>query len=145
MKPWIALLLLCITLTADASGRQLTPAYNLSEFGRAQNLSESSITSIVQDRHGFIWVGTINGLNRFDGSTFKSYHTANQKEYGLGYNTIRMLHIDADGQLWVVTNQQIYQYNEERDFFEPFPIPQNKKPGHSTPTRITSLLARNPD
>ncbi|MBY5922114.1 EAL domain-containing protein [Ferrimonas balearica] len=127
MKPWIALLLLCISLTVDASGLQLTPTYTLSEYGRAQNLSESSVTSIVQDQHGFIWVGTINGLNRFDGSTFKLYHSSNQKEYGLRHNTVRALHLDSSGNLWVVTNQQIYQYNAQKDHFEPFNVPFEKK------------------
>ncbi|MBY6186042.1 EAL domain-containing protein [Marinobacter hydrocarbonoclasticus] len=127
MKPWIALLLLCVSLTADASGRQLTPAYNLNEYGLEQNLSESSVTSIVQDQLGFIWVGTINGLNRFDGSMFKRYHTSNSALHGLNHNTVRALHIDTQGQLWVVTNQRIYQYDSERDYFKPLDVPMPQK------------------
>ncbi|MBY5979930.1 EAL domain-containing protein [Ferrimonas balearica] len=118
MKPWIALLLLCICLTAGASARQLTPTYNLSYYGLEHNLSESSVTSIVQDPKGFIWVGTINGLNRFDGNAFKQYSTRNAERYGLANNTIIKLHTDADNELWVLTSQSLYRYNQQTDWFE---------------------------
>ncbi|MFH1527921.1 MAG: two-component regulator propeller domain-containing protein, partial [Bacteroidota bacterium] len=47
--------------------------YKVSEYNSKQGLSQSVINSIVQDSRGFIWVGTQDGLNKFDGYKFKIY------------------------------------------------------------------------
>ncbi|ADN76828.1 diguanylate cyclase/phosphodiesterase with PAS/PAC sensor(s) [Ferrimonas balearica DSM 9799] len=125
MKPWIALLLLCICLTAGASERQLTPTYNLSYYGLEHNLSESSVTSIVQDPTGFIWAGTINGLNRLDGDRFRQYNSANVDSHGLANSTIRDLQIDEQGHMWVLTRQNIYRYHFAADRFEVLELPSD--------------------
>ena len=63
-------------------------------------LSNNRITSIVQDSLGFIWVGTKNGLNRYDGTNFKKYNLKNSQ---IGSNDITSLHIDKKGRLWIGT------------------------------------------
>lgn len=42
-------------------------------FGVPQGLSQSTVTSIVQDHDGYLWIGTFNGLNRFDGKTLSIF------------------------------------------------------------------------
>jgi len=64
-------------------------------------LPQISVTAIAQDAQGFIWLGTQNGLARFDGLNFKVYNTANTP--ALPSNLISALHIDAQQRLWVGT------------------------------------------
>jgi ligand-binding sensor domain-containing protein len=65
---WLVLLLIC-------SAAQSAPASNVRFrlVGVSQGLSQVSAATILQDRHGFLWVGTQDGLNRYDGYEFQVY------------------------------------------------------------------------
>ena len=65
-----------------------------------KGLSNSRVTAIVQDSLGFIWVGTKNGLNRYDGTSFKVF---NQKNSSISSDNISALKIDGQGKLWIGT------------------------------------------
>jgi ligand-binding sensor domain-containing protein len=62
-------------------------------------LSSKDISSILQSRTGFIWVGTTNGLNVYDGYTFREYN----RESGLSNGKIKCLYEDKKGMLWIGT------------------------------------------
>lgn len=66
----------------------------------SSGLSGSSVTDIVQDTTGFIWIGTKNGLNRYDGNTFLHFNTENST---LKSNDISALFLTPIGQLWIGT------------------------------------------
>ena len=81
-------------------------------------LSQSNVKSIVQDKYGFIWLGTKNGLNRYDGKQviqFRVYDNNLQ----CGNQNISALYEDHEGHLWVGTDNGVYLYNpvEERFTF----------------------------
>ena len=65
-----------------------------------QGLSASGVTAIVQDESGFIWLATQNGLNRFDGYTFKVYTHNPQDPDSLASSNLRTLLVE-DGRLWI--------------------------------------------
>lgn len=69
-----------------------------------QGLSQSSVLCIVQDRKGFIWFGTEDGLNRYDGYRFTTFRPDTANPYSLSYNIVYALHEDRRGRLWVGTN-----------------------------------------
>ena len=52
---------------------QQYPGYLFRHIGQADGLLTSGITSITQDERGFIWIGTLNGLQRYDGTRFVNY------------------------------------------------------------------------
>jgi len=87
----IALLL----LAATAFGQQ----YNFKFYGEEEGLQNLVVQVVLQDRVGFLWVGTQNGLYRYDGSRF----TAFSKSDGLPGARIESLHESIDGTLWVGT------------------------------------------
>ena len=76
-------------------------------YNMLQGLSQMKTTSIVQDHHGYIWVGTRNGLNRFDGENIVSYF----EEDGLPHNRIHALAFDKNRGLIVLTYKGLSFFN----------------------------------
>src|SRR5215471_1621763 len=59
-------------LNAEASSAQ--PNFSFQHYTSANGLSADGLDHIVQDKYGFLWIGSANGLNRFDGKNFTVYH-----------------------------------------------------------------------
>ncbi len=68
-----------------------------------QGLSQSSVFSVFQDSKGFLWFGTLDGLNKYDGYRFTVYRSDPRDTNTLSNNTIVRLFEDADGYLWIGT------------------------------------------
>ncbi len=99
---WIFL----ITVMAMAASTAKTPFIESARFTRLSledGLSQSSVNCIVQDHQGFLWFGTQDGLNRYDGYEFKTFHHDDQESGSLSNNFIWALHVDKSGVLWVGT------------------------------------------
>ena len=80
-------------------------------------LSHSTVNVLLQDCRGFMWMGTKDGLNRYDGLSFRVFHKENS---GLGNNSVTALHEDGDGNIWVGTDAGIYIYSPGREDFSYF-------------------------
>ncbi|GAA4954426.1 two-component regulator propeller domain-containing protein [Algibacter agarivorans] len=88
----------------------------LKQISTEHGLSNNRITSMIQDGLGFIWVGTKNGLNKYDGVNFKKY---NQKNSGISSNDISSLLIDKKGRIWIGTiGGGVNIYNPSKDKFQ---------------------------
>jgi ligand-binding sensor domain-containing protein len=66
-------------------------------------LSQSNVTAILQDRRGFMWFGTRDGLNRYDGNNFVVYKNNPKGPDSLTSNTVHDLMEDDQGYLWIAT------------------------------------------
>ena len=97
-------------------------------YGIDDGLPQSSIWSVVQDKNGFIWAGTSDGLCRFDGYTFTVYKNnpadPNSIVEGLYYKS----YIDSTGTMWVVSQKGISRYNDDKGNFTTVFIYDNKYP-----------------
>jgi signal transduction histidine kinase/ligand-binding sensor domain-containing protein len=83
-----------------------------------EGLSQSTVQAIVKDRFGFIWFGTQDGLNRYDGYTFKVYRHQPKDSTSLHRSHILSLCEDSRGNLWVGTsNGSLSCYDRRRDAF----------------------------
>jgi PAS domain S-box-containing protein len=91
-----------------------------------QGLPGSSVNSILQDSRGFLWVGTDDGLSRYDGYTFKVYRNDPENPYSLSYNDVTSIYEGATGVLWIGTEEgglnrfdremeQLVQYKHDPD------------------------------
>lgn|GEM_PF-858546 len=69
-----------------------------------QGLSQSSVLCMLQDKKGFMWFGTEDGLNRYDGYNFKIYRPDVKSPYSISSNRIFDLYEDRDGNIWAGTN-----------------------------------------
>ena len=82
-----------------------------------QGLSQSSVVRICQDKKGFLWIGTFEGLNRYDGFQFKVYKNNPTDSTSLIQNTVRSIIVDHLGILWVGTERGLSRYNSDKDNF----------------------------
>lgn len=96
----------------------LIPKYE--SIGVRQGLSDNRVNTIVQDRRGFIWVGTANGLNRYDGYGFRHFFPQKGTPGCLPGANIGKLALDARGKLWVATNEGICRFDEKISQFDCF-------------------------
>src|SRR5260370_2518245 len=91
--------MLAVTLffpAAPVAGEHLP----LRHYGVYEGLPHSNARFIFQDSRGYLWVGTGDGLGRFDGYRFTSYDTSD----GLGHSFINAITEDRQGRIWVATN-----------------------------------------
>jgi diguanylate cyclase (GGDEF)-like protein len=92
----LAVLMACSCWQCELAAAEQVP---LRHYGQADGLANQAVTSIEQDGSGYLWVGTENGLFRFDGVRFQRY----AKRDGLPEASITALKTDADGYLWAGT------------------------------------------
>jgi ligand-binding sensor domain-containing protein/signal transduction histidine kinase len=69
-----------------------------------EGLSQSTVHSIIQDNYGFIWIGTEDGLNRYDGYNFTIYRNDREDSTSLLSNQARSIFQDENGNIWAGTN-----------------------------------------
>ncbi|MEP7377308.1 MAG: ATP-binding protein [Chitinophagaceae bacterium] len=79
-----------------------SPAYKA--ISTAQGLSQGMVFAMLQDQEGFIWVATKNGLNRYDGYSFKVFTNDPYTENSLSSNTVTALFEDSRGRIWAGTD-----------------------------------------
>jgi signal transduction histidine kinase/ligand-binding sensor domain-containing protein len=85
-----------------------------------EGLSQSDVKSFVQDKFGFLWIGTRDGLNKYDGSEFHRYTQRKNDSTSLQFNQILDLEIDSSGNIWVGSAGGISIYNYRKDNFQNF-------------------------
>jgi signal transduction histidine kinase/ligand-binding sensor domain-containing protein len=77
--------------------------YFFTNYSIEQGLSQSVVNCLYQDSRGFIWIGTQNGLNKFNGYTFESFTTNPTDTTTISNNWIYSITEDRDGNLWIGT------------------------------------------
>lgn len=98
------------------SPQKASARYIFKHFDMNEGLSHNTVNAIAQDHQGFMWFATTNGLNRFDGNSFKTY-THSPSPLHLGNDDIKALLVASDGDIWVGTDLGIYIYSPVKDTF----------------------------
>lgn len=101
-------------LLADSSVHYYFKSYDIRD-----GLSQNTVYQILQDRQGFMWYGTKDGLNRFDGMNFKIF---NKENSNLKRNFITALYEDKDGNIWIGTDEGVFIYYPESGNIGPFQV-----------------------
>jgi hypothetical protein len=86
-------------LEAPSAQTDSTDQIEFEHISVEQGLSQSSVNCILQDSRGFMWFGTNDGLNRYDGHDFVTYHANLDGEPGLSHDTVTSLLEDKSGNL----------------------------------------------
>jgi signal transduction histidine kinase/ligand-binding sensor domain-containing protein/DNA-binding response OmpR family regulator len=91
------------------------------QLGTRDGLSNGSIKCIAQDADGFLWFGTIGGLNKYDGISFKVYNFSKNDPASLSSDDVSSIYIDSQDRMWVGTfGGGLNLYNKESDRFTIF-------------------------
>ncbi len=114
MKRLLNILIFSFVLLLNGYSQQ----YIFSNYSINNGLSQSVVNCIFQDSKGYIWIGTQNGLNRFNGETFDVYSYNPVDSSSISNNWIYSIAEDRDGNLWVGTKGGLNKYLAKQNTFE---------------------------
>ncbi|QMU29976.1 hybrid sensor histidine kinase/response regulator [Adhaeribacter radiodurans] len=104
------------------------PDLKFTHLTNAQGLSQSTVMCILKDKSGFMWFGTMDGLNKYDGYNFTVYRHDPNKPGSIPASDIMALYEDKAGNLWIGTNGgTLSRYDRANDTFVHYPANLNDK------------------
>jgi signal transduction histidine kinase/ligand-binding sensor domain-containing protein len=86
-------------------------------YGIDDGLSQSTVWSIAQDRNNFLWLGTADGICRFDGYNFTTYRDNGDDTHSVNGGEYYKTYVDSTKALWVISQNGISLYNDNKDNF----------------------------
>ena len=105
----ISILMLALSGTAQYH-------FSFSHYTSDNGLSQNSITAVMKDHKGYMWFGTRDGLNRFDGYNFTLFNSKPDKKLSILSNRILTIKEDKWGSIWVKTYDEIiYRINQSTE------------------------------
>ncbi|AEV96437.1 histidine kinase [Niastella koreensis] len=110
---YITSLISSLLLAASASFGQ----YYFKQYQVDDGLAHNAVTAIIQDSKGLIWIGTRDGINRFDGYAFKTCENKKDKFGRIGNNVINTIAEDKNGMIWVGTGKGLFKYDPYKELF----------------------------
>ncbi len=125
-------LAICAAASAAVHAQAPAPVDRLERLGSEHGLSHNSVYAILQDSHGFLWFGTQDGLDRYDGVELVSYRHAPNAPASLASNWVRALLEDREGRLWVGTRAGLHRMQASGAGFDRIPLGRDGTPEHPT-------------
>lgn len=114
----------------------IVPSLLFKRFYTSNGLPDERIRSLYQDIKGFLWIGTMNGISRYDGYTFKNYfRTQNNK--GIIGNWAYEITEDKAHNIWIATNEGLSKFDQQKETFLNYTLPDKIAGQYSN--RINSL------
>ena len=106
-----------------------------------EGLSQNTVTVTYQDRQGFIWIGTTDGLNRYDGHQFRVFRHQPDQPDTISSNVISAIFEDSAGVLWIGTDAGLNRFERHTERFRHFKHDANdhNSLSHDTVTAITQF------
>lgn len=91
--------------------------FKFENLDTVDGLSSSTCLTIFQDSEGFMWFGTIDGLNKYNGYEFEVYKSILNDQHSISNNRINAIVEGADGNLWIGTNNGLNYFNKKTNSF----------------------------
>jgi ligand-binding sensor domain-containing protein/DNA-binding response OmpR family regulator/nitrogen-specific signal transduction histidine kinase len=96
--------------------------YTFRRFGVEHGLPQNTVSCIFQDKQGFMWFGTKDGLSRYDGYTFRNFRHDRADTNSIGNNFIRSIFQGENEALWIGTDRGVYIYSPATEKFTRFDL-----------------------
>ncbi|MCO7224751.1 ATP-binding protein [Pleionea sp. CnH1-48] len=117
--PYLTIIFLSIAAPISSNAELLKSTYPVKRLSGEIALPQQTVRHIIKDEMGYVWIGTQDGLSRFDGHSIKNYLVSEQeKTQGLG-SQVRHLMLSRSGHILVVTEKGIVEYDFNKDQFSP--------------------------
>ena len=128
-KPRVYITLIFLLNWINYTGQTIKKAPNnlkFKHFSSKDGLSQSSVIEIFQDKKGYLWFGTRDGLNKFDGNKFTVYRHNSKDLRSLTHSTVTSIYEDHYGNLWIGTIDGLNKYNARLDNFTQYKYSEDK-------------------
>lgn len=89
--------------------------FNFRHYKAENGLNSNSVNSILQDKFGFIWIGTERGLNRYDGFIFRSFYIEKKESKTIFNSLVSALFESRNGEIWIGSDDGIYIFNQKNE------------------------------
>ena len=109
----------------------LDAKYSTEQLDNTNGLSNSSVNTIFQDSENLVWIGTWDGLNRYDGNSFKVFRPELNNENSLTNQVILKIDEDNAGRIWVLTMHGLNRYDKKSNTFKRYYLSRKDKPPFS--------------
>ena len=111
------LIFFCCILTQESSAQQIIPQYNFQQLNVQNGLAQNIVYHFLQDSKDYVWIGTHNGLTKYDGRNAISFLHDAQKENSLASNFITRILEDTAHQVWIGNEKGIDLFNRADESF----------------------------
>ena len=136
-RAWGAVIFILFIHVFHTSGTAGEPRFK--RYSTENGLSHDGVSCILEDKEGFIWFGTWDGLNRYDGNKFVVYKSKPGDQSTLKSNKIREIVEDKQGYLWIKTyDKKVYRFDKRTEEF--LPITRTDKGGSLEHTYIADII-----
>lgn len=109
---------------AQTADKMIYDPLDFAKYTASEGLSNSHVNAIGQDKNGFIWVATDDGLNRLDGLRIETFHHSDSDSCTINSNSVFSVFTDRQQRIWFGTFAGLCRYDYESDKFVRYPMPQ---------------------
>src|SRR5687768_6842643 len=133
------LIIICLLIFPSDGNSQKTFQVKFDVLTTDDGLSQGMVNSILQDKYGFMWFASNDGLNRFDGNNFTVFKNDPNDNNSIAENFIRFLFEDSKGRIWIATaSNGLDLFDRNTETFIHFKF-DSKKPNSISDNSITSI------
>ena len=101
---YLRLVVFCILVLSLVNSSAQKTSIRFEHIGKEEGIFQNMVTSILKDRYGFMWFGTDDGLNKFDGYKTVLYRNDSKNPKSLSANIVNNIFEDSKGNLWIGTD-----------------------------------------
>ncbi len=131
MAIWLLIWLIIHRIGIDCQAQRASSGFVTSNYSEKDGLPNDHIFIIRQDTLGFLWIGTWDGLARFDGRSFINYRHDPNDSTTIPYFYLQSIRVDRYNNIWVMGGGAVSKYHWETDQFVRYRIPDQSLPGKS--------------
>ena len=127
VKRFSIICVIATILISFVTNAQSNKKFYFENISIPDGLSNTQVWDLVQDKYGFLWVSTNDGLNRYDGYEFKIFKNDPEDKTTIPNNKLHGLLIDKEGTLWISTESGLCKYDRTNETFVNF-LPDSIRP-----------------